>query len=523
MAIILNLSALRRIEQNAAGATPPLMERAGAAASEVAVDMLAASPRPMAPLLIVCGPGNNGGDGFVVARLLKARGHEPMVIFAGAAERLPAAARAAHDAWIAAGGECLNDIPERDFALAIDAIFGIGLARPVEGRHAALIERLNTLDCPLLALDIPSGLDSESGRIHGVAVRATRTATFIGLKPGLLTGDGPDCCGEIGVHDLGIAFDATSLEGAGETITPALFRNFPRPRAHNSHKGSFGSVAILGGAPGMAGAALLAGRAALKLGAGRVYVGMLEHLAVDPVQPELMLREADAALSLASVIAIGPGLGQSDAALELLRRVINIPPHARKPGSLPPEGAPASLGLPGESSSADFPLVLDADALNLLATHPVLQATLARRVAATLLTPHPAEAARLLGITTQAVQDDRIGAARALSRRCNALVALKGCGTIIATPGEKSGRWWINTTGNAGLASAGSGDVLTGFVVALLAQGWPAEPALLAAVHLHGIAADALATSMGGNLGMTAGELIDPARTIFNRWIADAR
>jgi ADP-dependent NAD(P)H-hydrate dehydratase / NAD(P)H-hydrate epimerase len=479
---ILRLTELREMERDHAGAT--LMERAGAAAAEVAAAMLAGATSPP---LIVCGPGNNGGDGFVVARLLQARGFAPVVVFAGDAARLPADATAAHAAWLAAGGRCLDGIPDRAFGLAIDALFGIGLARPLEGRHADLVARLNALACPVLALDIPSGLDSGSGRVLGGAVRADHTASFIALKPGLLTGAGPDHCGAISVHELGLQVAATRDTGA--TVAPELFAAQLKPRRHDSHKGTFGSATILGGAPGMAGAALLAGRAALKLGAGRVYVGMLERLAVDPAQPELMLRTPDEALRLATAIAVGPGLGQSDAALDLVRR----------------------------AASADFPLVLDADALNLLAAHPVLQKKVSRRTAPTLLTPHPAEAARLLATTTDAVQADRLGHAVDLARRYNAHVVLKGCGSVIAAP---DGRWWINTTGNAGLASAGSGDVLSGIVVAQLAQGWPAEAALLAAVHLHGAAADELAERLGGNVGIAAGELIDAARGIFNRWIA---
>jgi ADP-dependent NAD(P)H-hydrate dehydratase / NAD(P)H-hydrate epimerase len=492
---ILRLTELREIERHHAGEA--LMERAGAAAAEVAAAMLAGATSPP---LIVCGPGNNGGDGFVVARLLQARGFAPVVVFAGdapkeaplgGAVRLPHDAAAAHAAWLAAGGRCLDGIPERAFGLAIDALFGIGLARPLEGRHADLVARLNALACPVLALDIPSGLDSESGRVLGCAVRAHHTASFIALKPGLLTGAGPDHCGEISVHELELLVAPTHDTGA--TVAPELFAAQLKPRRQDSHKGTFGSVAILGGAPGMAGAALLAGRAALKLGAGRVYVGMLERLAVDPAQPELMLRTPDDALRLATAIAVGPGLGQSDAALDLVRR----------------------------AAGADFPLVLDADALNLLATHPVLLKQVSRRAGSTLLTPHPAEAARLLATTTDAVQADRLGHALDLARRCNAHVVLKGCGSVIAAPpNQDAGRWWINTTGNAGLASAGSGDVLTGIVVALLAQGWPAEAALLAAVHLHGAAADELAERLGGNVGIAAGELIDATRGIFNRWIA---
>jgi hydroxyethylthiazole kinase-like uncharacterized protein yjeF len=219
---------------------------------------------------------------------------------------------------------------------------------------------------------------------------------------------------------------------------------------------------------------------------------MLERLAVDPAQPELMLRTPDDALRLATAIAVGPGLGQSDAALQLVRR----------------------------SASADFLLVIDADALNLLAAHPVLLEQISRRTAPTLLTPHPAEAARLLATTTDAVQGDRLGHALELARRCRAHVVLKGCGSVIAGP---DGRWWINTSGNAGLASAGSGDVLAGIAAALLAQGWPPPEALLAAVHVHGAAADELAADLGGNVGIVASELIEAARDVFNRWIADSR
>ncbi|MBU0751440.1 MAG: NAD(P)H-hydrate dehydratase [Gammaproteobacteria bacterium] len=478
---ILRLAELREIEHQS---TAPLMERAGAAAAGIASAMLSGAS---APPLIVCGPGNNGGDGFVVARLLRQQGFSPVVAFAGAAEKLPPDARAAHAAWLAAGGTCTETIPGQPFALAVDALFGIGLTRPVEGRFAEIIDRTNAMPCPVLALDIPSGLDSETGKVMGSAIRADHTATFIALKPGLLTAAGPDHCGEISVHELGL-----QPAGSGRTVAPSLFGAHLLPRPRDSHKGSFGSVAIIGGAAGMAGAALLAGRAALKLGAGRVHVGMLERLAVDPSQPELMLRDPHDAIDLATALAVGPGLGQSPAALELLRRI----------------------------ASADFssrPLVVDADALNLLAAHPVLLKQLTRRTAPTLLTPHPAEAARLLGMATETVQDDRLGHALELARRCNAHVVLKGCGSVIASP---DGHWWINTSGNAGLASAGSGDVLSGIVVALLAQGWPVVEALLAATHLHGAAADALAAELGGNVGIAAGELIDAARSIFNRWIA---
>jgi len=479
---IFRLAELRAIERREA--MTPLMERAGAAAAKVARQLIADNTRPA---LVVAGPGNNGGDAFVVARLLFLQGVDVRLVFAGDAETLSPEARSAHDAWLACGGSVGKDIRDEDsFSLAIDGLFGIGLTRPVAGRYAALVARINAMNCPVLALDIPSGLDSETGRVLGQAVRASRTASFIALKPGLLTQDGPDHCGEISVHGLDLNLDNVAC---GRTIATRLFADQLKARSQNSHKGSYGSAAIIGGAQGMAGAALLAGRAALHLGAGRVYVGALEGLAIDPQQPELMLRDPDSVFALATCLAIGPGLGQSAAALSLLRRTL----------------------------ACDLPLIIDADALNLLAEHPVLIGQLARRAAPSLLTPHPAEAARLQGTEVAAIQADRCRAALALAKRCNAGVVLKGCGSVVAFP---DGRWFINTTGNPGLASAGTGDVLSGMAIALLAQGWPADKALLAAVHLHGAAADACVAAGSGPIGLTASELIGQARRMLNAWIA---
>jgi hydroxyethylthiazole kinase-like uncharacterized protein yjeF len=442
------------------------------------------------PPLIVCGPGNNGGDGLVLARLLRSRGIEPVVVLAGDATRLPADAREAFDRFCGEGGATLPDIPQRAFALGVDALFGIGLQRPIEGAFAGLVGRINGLGCPVLALDVPSGLCADTGRVLGCAVRADATVTFIALKPGLLTLDGPDHCGAISICDLGIAAE-TTLPPRGRTVTPALFASHLKPRPKNSHKGMMGGVGILGGAPGMAGAALLAGRAALKLGAGRVYVGLLDDraLAVDTHQPELMLRRpADiVAAGLATVLAAGPGLGQGAEALALLRQAI----------------------------AAELPLVLDADALNLLAAHPVLADRARKRTAPTLLTPHPLEAARLLGCDAAAVQANRPHAAIVLAEKLNAMTVLKGCGSVIATP---DGRWYINGSGNPGMASAGMGDVLTGIAAALLAQNWAADAALLCAVHLHGVAADRLVQDGIGPAGLTASETIGAARHVFNAW-----
>jgi len=483
---ILRTQEIRAVEALHA-ASLPLMERAGAAAFEAAIRMIGPS---RARVIVLCGPGNNGGDGFVLARLLAALGHEMHVGFAGDAARLPADARAAFEAWRQSGGTVSSALPSGDRpALAVDALFGIGLARPIGAPYAEWVAWLNGARCPVLSIDIPSGLDADSGQRLGECVRAARTITFIALKPGLLTLDGPDQCGEIELDALGI--DLPEAAPRASTIAPALFRAQLVARARNSHKGMMGDASIIGGAEGMIGAALLAARAALALGAGRVFVGLLAAGAprVDLVRPELMLRAPLQAIDAAGSLAVGPGLGQGDEALRLLEA----------------------------AAAREVPLVLDADALNLVAAHPVLARRLARRAAPNLLAPHPAEAARLLGTTTDTVQRDRVGAAIELARRLASHVALKGCGTVLAEP---SGRWRINTSGNPGMASAGMGDALTGIAVALLAQGWPPAAALAAAVHVHGAAADRLVARGEGPVGLAASELIAPARALLNEWIA---
>ncbi|HQR03292.1 MAG: NAD(P)H-hydrate dehydratase [Proteobacteria bacterium] len=487
MTAILRTDALRAIEQAHADAQPPLMERAGRAAAELAMALQAGLD---APPLIFAGPGNNGGDALVLARHLRDAGLAPVVVSRADPGRLPADAGAAWAAWRAAGGEVHADVPEGDYGLVVDGLFGLGLTRPLENIYARWVDAINRYAGPVLALDCPSGLNADTGRTTGPAIRAGHTLSFIALKPGLLTGAGPDLCGTITTADLGLGFAVATAPG-GCVVTREHFAAHLLPRRRDSHKGSYGEVGILGGAPGMAGAALLAGRAALHLGGGRVYTGMLEHLICDPLQPELMLRRIEEVFTLSSVLALGPGLGESGAALDIVRRAIAAPQ----------------------------PLVIDADALNLLAAHPVLAGGLVRRGAATILTPHPAEAARLLGVDTASVQADRIAAALSLAQRHGAVVALKGAGTIIAL---NDGRWFINTSGNPGLATAGSGDVLTGMIAALLAQHWSAEAATLGAIHLHGLAADDLAARNIGPMGLTASELIGTARHLLNHWIHPA-
>ena len=452
---------LRRIEQAAGKASPPLMERAGAAAADLATKIVSEKSKD---ILVLAGPGNNGGDARVVADQLKEK------FF-----RVTIATRP-------------GELAEKPWGLVLDGLFGIGLGRDIEGDYAKLVDYANRQSCPVLALDVPSGIQSDTGRVLGCAVRASHTITFIALKPGLLTLDGPDHCGTVSVADLGLEVQKL-LPASAWIAHPGLFKLTPRPR--HFHKGMAGSLGVLGGAAGMTGAALLAGRAALKLGAGRVYLGLLEQSQlIDPVAAELMVRHADDVLGQdLNAFVAGPGLGDSERAETLVGAVL----------------------------ASDMPCVLDADALNLMAENADLRLACTRRGAETLLTPHPAEAARLLGSTTAAVQADRVKAAKALSRNYNAHVVLKGNGSILAA---RDGHWFVNTSGNPGMASAGTGDVLAGMLGALLAQRYSGEMAMVLGAHLHGAAADALVRQGIGPVGLTAGELVDPARRLWNAWLA---
>ncbi|HEX4985185.1 MAG TPA: NAD(P)H-hydrate dehydratase [Burkholderiales bacterium] len=464
---------------------PSLMARAGTAVARLAREMLGERGKR---ILVLAGGGNNGGDAFVAASQLKQAWFEPTVVFTGQESKLPPDAKAAWGEWRAAGGRTTGSVPP-DAApdLIIDGLFGIGLERPLQGQAADIVSWVNGRDAGVLSIDVPSGLHADSGRVLGCAVRARRTLTFIGLKAGLFTLDGPDYAGEVIFDPLGVDIP-DAVQPHGWRIESPLLASVLPLRKRNSHKGTFGNVGVVGGAPGMVGAALLAGRAALKLGAGRVFAGLFsEELAVDLVQPELMIRPAQEVLKIEDLdcIAAGPGLGQSQAAQHALAAAI-----AHK-----------------------APLVLDADALNLLAAQPKLHKALLARASETILTPHPAEAARLLATGTDKVQSDRIGAARALGTKFNAAVVLKGNGSICAL---RSGDWYVNTSGNPGMAAAGMGDALTGMVASLAAQGGDPDLALLAGVHLHGLAADRLVASGIGPAGLTASEVIDAARRILN-------
>jgi hydroxyethylthiazole kinase-like uncharacterized protein yjeF len=480
---IYSSSAIREIEARAAGTR--LMERAGEAAADLARSLCGDTARSV---LIVAGPGNNGGDALEVATHLKRGFFRVSVVFAGERDKLSGDAKLALAKWEEAGGALLGEVPRERFDLAIDGLFGIGLKRPLEGRYRALVERINALRVPVLALDVPSGIDADTGAVMGCAVRATHTLTFIAHKPGLLTADGPDHCGELRVAALGL--DAAALrEPEGALLDADILSAAVAPRPRNFHKGQAGSVGVLGGAAGMVGAAVIAARAALRCGAGRVYLGMLSARApkVDAANPELMLREPRALLEkgLLDALVAGPGMGKAASSAKALRAAIASP----------------------------VTLVLDADALNLIGASRALASAVGKREAATIVTPHPAEGARLLGSTTRSVQSDRVAAAREIARRYGAFALLKGNGSVIAEPG---GRFWINPSGNPGMASAGMGDALAGIVAALCAQGAPPLNALLAGTWLHGAAADALVANGSGPVGITASEVIDSARALIN-------
>lgn len=479
---------IRAIEHAVASAAnaPNLMQRAGLAAAELAREII---PGKGYSVLVLAGPGNNGGDAFLVARHLKQWWFDVSAVFAGDAAKLSADASGALAAWRDSGGETCSAIPPgKRWDLLVDGLFGIGLQREIAAPYLDLVRFANAQRAPVLAIDIPSGLASDTGRILGQAVCAAHTVTFIGLKPGLLTGDGPDCCGEIHLRNIGI--EAAAIQPPNAWLTDhRILAGTLAPRPRNSHKGMFGDVGILGGADGMVGAALLAGRAALKIGAGRVFCGLLAADAprVDFAQPELMLRAPNSLLEAdkVSVLAVGPGLGTSANAAYVVRAALE----------------------------RDVSLVLDADALNLIAADSNLQEALVHRTAPSVITPHPAEAARLLATDTRTIQADRVTAAKALAERFNAAVVLKGAGSLCAFP---NGTWYVNPTGNPGMASAGMGDVLSGLIAGLLAQGADPLRATVCGVYLHGAAADLCVSRGIGPAGITASDVTDAARDLMN-------
>jgi hydroxyethylthiazole kinase-like uncharacterized protein yjeF len=438
----------RVIETRATAALPAhtLMRRAGMATAQLA---LALAPHART-VWIAAGPGNNGGDGLEAALWLRQQGKRSVVTLAGDPSRGPADAKDAFERARAGGVAFEADAPSLGpHDIAIDGLLGIGGSRAPAGRLADDVRRLNGLPCPVLAIDVPSGLNADTGQPFGAdCVVATSTLSLLSLKPGLFTGAGRDHAGTVWFDALGVEIPAEHAPDAWLCGHPAVQADAVI-RHHAAHKGTFGDVAVVGGAEGMTGAAILAARAAHAAGAGRIFVALLRATAhpspeLDVERPELMFRagwceSAPAVLAQTTVVC---GCGGGDAIRAPLPRLVSLAGR----------------------------LVLDADALNAIAGDRGLRAALLSRRTRqlqTVLTPHPLEAARLLDGRTAAVQADRIGAARELAERYGCVAVLKGSGTVIAAPDTVP---VVNATGNAALASAGTGDVLAGLIGGRWAQ-----------------------------------------------------
>ncbi|NBB93754.1 MAG: NAD(P)H-hydrate dehydratase [Gammaproteobacteria bacterium] len=449
-----------------------LMRRAGRRAFEV---LRGRWPEARA-LTICCGGGNNGGDGYVLARLAGEAGLLVQLIAMKAPDELSGTAGQAARDWLASGGTIEGPDERLRGDVVVDALLGTGLDRPVRDDYARLIDHINDTGRPVLAVDVPSGLNADTGMPLGHCVRASATVTFIGRKRGLHTGQAGRWCGKV-------LFDAletppeirASLAPDAELLSATQLERWLPPRAADTHKGDLGRLLIVGGNRGMAGAPILAGRAALRAGSGLVTLATREENAtVAPaIQPELMSHgvetlEAFAPLvDRADVLALGPGLGQDDWSQALWRAALD----------------------------SDRPLVVDADALNLLAKQPARRGNW-------ILTPHPGEAARLLETGVADVQADRFAAVAALAERFDAVVVLKGHGSLVAAQGATTA---VCPYGNPAMASAGMGDALTGIVAAMLGQGLSPFDAACCGVLAHALAGDRAAR---GRRQILAGDLI---------------
>jgi len=479
-------AAVRRFEREAIAAGIPgytLMQRAGT----VALDALRQLWPSAKSIAVVTGPGNNGGDGLVVARLARQQGFAVVILQVGTADLQGEALQALQD-LLRTGQE----VRPFDAALLagqhviVDALLGIGVRAPLRPECLAAIEAMNACDCPILSLDLPSGLDPDTGRALP-AVSATATQSFLALKQGLFLAEGPAHAGQVLFDDLGVQA-SKDAEPTLRTMNDRCLAAALVPRLRESHKGLFGRVLIIGGGTGMPGAVRLAAESALRSGAGLVTVASRpEHLAaVVTMRPELMFHavadadDIDQPLSQADVIAIGPGLGRSEWARELLERVF-------------------ALRTSGQQ------LVVDADALNLIAAGAGRQ-----QCEDWILTPHPGEAGRLLGCDAQSVQQDRVSALASLCQHRGGTIVLKGAGTLVGRLGRVP---LLCQQGNPGMAAPGMGDVLTGALAGILAQ--RAEPfaAAAAGVYAHAVAGDRC--MRGGLRGMLALELAQELRAVL--------
>jgi ADP-dependent NAD(P)H-hydrate dehydratase / NAD(P)H-hydrate epimerase len=482
-----------------------LMENAGREAASEAEDMLAASGGRR--VLVCCGRGNNGGDGFVASRLLLRAGVEVRtVVFSDrggvkgdAAATLAALEESGHSVRFLSGSGGLNDLDPGD--LIVDALLGTGIRGEVEGSAAEAIRWMNGSGVPILSIDLPSGLDADSGRPCGVCVRAERTVTLAALKRGLVFYPGKTLAGRVRLCGIGMPPSALESAELRTFLTEASDIRARLPvRPPDGHKGTFGNVFMLAGSTGMGGAAVLASLASLRAGAGLTVLGIPQSLnqAIETAALEVITRPlpqtTEGSLALraergivgllksADAAAIGPGMSRNPETADLIRRAVR---------------------------RCAVPLVIDADGLN---AFEGCAGRLRGRGADTVLTPHAGELSRLSGLTVQQITADPVGTARRFAEEWAAVVVLKGAPTVIAEP---SGRAAVNPTGNSGMATAGSGDVLTGLIAGLMAQGESAADAALCGVYLHGLAGD-IAAAKGNARSLIAGDLLAAIGSAFS-------
>ena len=465
-----------------------LLERAG----EAAFTLMRNNWPQASRILVFCGTGNNGGDGFVLARLAHEKGLEVSVFQVGDGSKLQGDALAAMQRLLGAGVTPVAFDGQRfqNAELIIDGLLGTGMRGEVSAEYRRAIEAINNVSAPVLALDLPSGLNADTGMVCGVAVQAECTISFIGLKQGLLTGEAVQYCGQLHFSDLSVPklLYTQQVAAARRLDYARLKKNLPR-RPRHTHKGEVGHVLVIGGEQGMSGAVRLAGEAALRSGAGLVSIATRgSHAAlISSSRPELMCHGIEQAQDLeklvdrSNVIIIGPGLGQSDWAEDMLGYVV----------------------------ACGKPLLLDADALNLMADGKLPE--IMSRGAARVLTPHAGEAARLLEQTVEQIQADRFAAVAALQEKYAGVCVLKGAGSLIAT----SDGIGVCNAGNPGMASAGMGDVLSGIIGALIAQGLSCTDAAQLGVCLHARAAD-VAVKTVGERGLLASDLMPVIRRLAN-------
>lgn len=479
---ILTADELQNLEMRAANqlGADTLMKRAGAAAAELIMKRLEDAGVEQRRVTLLVGPGNNGGDALACACELREKGAVVNVVLPGGRRPTSALALAQLERWTQAGGTTYDDPYMTEKAdCVVDGLFGTGLAKPITGDYLDAVLWFNERQALKVSLDIPSGLNPVTGHWTGSypGCSADVTITFLCVKSGLYMCEGADAAGEIVLNELDVSVPLSPLSVIGTDEFPRVLR----PRVKNSHKGDYGSVAVIGGTDGMIGASILAARAALISGAGRVTLECrAEHAPhVDMVYPEIMFATKPVNLENFDAIVLGCGLGTS---AEAKARVI-------------------------EALNCQKPLILDADALNIIAADIKLQDMVLARRAPTVLTPHPGEAARLLRRDTAGVTADRVAACRELAVQTGAIVVLKGAGTVISM---RSSRTWINPTGSPMLATGGSGDVLAGMIGAMFAQGYDMVESVLAAVYFHGLSAEGL------EAGFTAGEIAPNAMALVH-------